>query len=100
MGFGACDVMNCIKHDWVIMKNMFSEGGISLARLESLEKVVRAGSITRVAQGDANVQSQLSRQIADLERSLGLQLLDRSGKPHVPTEAARRLAAACGRFVL
>lgn len=34
------------------MKDVFSEGGVSLARFQSLEKVVRAGSITRVAQGD------------------------------------------------
>jgi DNA-binding transcriptional LysR family regulator len=33
----------------------------------TLEKVVRAGSITRVAQGDPNVQTQISRQIAELE---------------------------------
>jgi DNA-binding transcriptional LysR family regulator len=64
-----------------------------------LEKVVRAGSITRVAQGDTNVQTQLSRQIAELERTMGLQLLDRTRKPYPPTEAARRLADACGCFV-
>jgi len=81
------------------MKSIFSEGGVSLARLQSLEKVVRAGSITRVAQGDTNVQSQLSKQIKDLEKTLGLQLLDRTRKPHSPTEAARRLADACGCFV-
>lgn len=81
------------------MKDIFSEGGVSLARLQSLEKVVRAGSITRVAQGDTNVQTQLSRQIAELEKTLGLRLLDRTRKPHSPTEAARRLADACGCFV-
>jgi DNA-binding transcriptional LysR family regulator len=81
------------------MKDIFSEGGVSLARLQSLEKVVRAGSITRVAQGDSNVQTQLSRQIAELEKTLGLQLLDRTRKPYPPTEAARRLADACGCFV-
>jgi LysR family cyn operon transcriptional activator len=81
------------------MKSIFSESGVSLARLQSLEKVVRAGSITRVAPGDATIQSQLSKQITDLEKSLGLQLLDRTRKPHSPTEAARRLADACGCFV-
>jgi LysR family cyn operon transcriptional activator len=81
------------------MKSIFSEGGVSLARLQSLERVVREGSITRVAQGDPNVQTQLSRQIAELEKTLGLQLLDRTRKPHPPTAAARRLADACGSFV-
>jgi DNA-binding transcriptional LysR family regulator len=81
------------------MKSIFSKNGVSLDRLQSLEKVVRAGSITRVAQGDTNVQSQISKQITDLEKTLGLQLLDRTRKPHSPTEAARRLADACGCFV-
>jgi DNA-binding transcriptional LysR family regulator len=88
-----------MKHDCVVMKSIFSESGVSLARLQSLEKVVRAGSIARVAPGDATIQSQLSKQITDLEKTLGLQLLDRTRKPHSPTEAARRLADACGCFV-
>jgi len=99
MDLGSCYRMNRMEHDCVVMKNIFSEGGVSLARLQSLEKVVRAGSFTRVAQGDTNVQSQLSRQISDLEKTLGLQLLDRTKKPHSPTAAARRLADACGCFV-
>lgn len=81
------------------MTGIFAKNGVSLERLQSLEKVVRAGSINRVAQGDTNVQTQLSRQIAELEKTLGLQLLDRTKKPHAPTEAARRLADACGCFV-
>jgi len=52
-----------------------------------------------VAQGDPNVQTLLSRQIAELEKALGLQLLDRTRKPYPPTDAARRLADACGRFM-
>jgi len=88
-----------MKHDFTVMKSIFSESGVSLARLQSLEKIVRAGNITGVAQGDTNVQTQLSRQIADLEKTMGLQLLDRTRKPHLPTDAARRLADACGRFV-
>lgn len=65
----------------------------------SLEKVVRAGCIRNAARGDANVQTLLSRQIAELEKALGLALLDRTRKPYPPTDAARRLADACGRFV-
>jgi len=81
------------------MNDLFSKNGVSLERLQSLEKVVRAGSITRVAQGDPNVQTLLSRQIAELEKTLGLQLLDRTRKPYPPTDSARRLADACGGFV-
>ncbi len=99
MNLGSCYGSNRMKHDCVVMKSIFSESGVSLARLQSLEKVVRAGSIARVAPGDATIQSQLSKQITDLEKTLGLQLLDRTRKPHSPTEAARRLADACGCFV-
>lgn len=88
-----------MSHDSAVMKSIFSKDGISLDRLLSLEKVVQAGSITGVAQGNANVQSQLSKQIKDLENTLGMKLLDRTRKPYSPTEAARRLATASGRFV-
>ncbi len=81
------------------MINVFLKDGISLDRLLSLKKVVEAGSITGVAEGNANLQSQLSKQIGDLEKALGMKLLDRTRKPYSPTEAARRLSDACGRFV-
>ena len=86
-------------YDSVVMFSIFSKDGISLDRLLSLKKVVESGSITGVAEGNANLQSQLSKQIGDLEKTLGMQLLDRARKPYSPTEAARRLADACGRFV-
>jgi hypothetical protein len=70
-----------------------------LDRLQTLEKVVRAGSIGLAAKGDPNVQSQISRQIGELEKAMGLQLLDRTKKPFQPTRAAQRLADSCGRFV-
>lgn len=81
------------------MKDIFSKNGVSLERLMSLDRVVRAGCIRNAARGDANVQTLLSRQIGELEKALGLSLLDRTRKPYPPTDSARRLAVACARFV-
>ena len=41
----------------------------------------------------------ITRQITDLEKVLGVELLDRQKKPFQPTRAALRLADACERFV-
>jgi DNA-binding transcriptional LysR family regulator len=81
------------------MTEIFSKNGVSLDRLQTLGKVVRAGSIAQAAKGDPGVQSQMSRQIGELETALGLELLDRTKKPFQPTRAAQRLADSCGRFV-
>lgn len=88
--------------DSVVMNDIFSKNGVSLDRLRALEKVVLAGNIALAAKGhpdQPNLPGQLSRQISDLEKVLGLQLLDRTRKPYPPTPEARRLAEACGRFV-
>ena len=86
-------------HDSAVMMNIFSRNGVSLERLQTLEKVVRAGGIALAAKGDPNVQSLISRQIAELEAALGVGLLDRATKPYLPTTAARSLADSCARFV-
>jgi DNA-binding transcriptional LysR family regulator len=81
------------------MAGIFSKKGVSLERLQSLEKVARAGSIVLAAKGDKIAEGLLSRQIGELEKVLGLQLLDRTKKPFQPTRAALRLADSCERFV-
>jgi DNA-binding transcriptional LysR family regulator len=81
------------------MTGIFSKNGVSLERLQTLGKVVRAGSIASAAKDDPNAQSLISRQITDLEKVLGLNLLDRTKKPFQPTPAALRLADSCERFV-
>ncbi len=58
-----------------------------------------AGSIASAAKGDPVAQSLISRQITDLEKVLGMELLDRQKKPFQPTRAADRLADSCERFV-
>lgn len=81
------------------MVGIFSKNGVSLERLQTLEKVVRAGSIALAANGDPSAQSLISRQIGELEKALGVELLDRTKKPFQPTRAAQRLADSCERFV-
>ncbi len=102
MDFSSCYRWNRMACDSVVMNDIFSKNGVSLDRLRALEKVVLAGNIALAAKGhpdQPNLPGQLSRQISDLEKVLGLQLLDRTRKPYPPTPEARRLAEACGRFV-
>ena len=86
-------------HDRTVMTEIFSKNGVSLERLQTLAKVVRAGSIALAAKGDPNAQSLISRQLGELEKTLGLELLERTKKPYQPTSAALRLADCCERFV-
>lgn len=67
---------------------LFEEGGLSLERLRSFLAVVDAGGIARAAPGNPTRQSQLSRQIGELESFFGYALVER----RVPTERGLRLA--------
>lgn len=67
-------------------------GGISLDRLRSFLSVVDAGGFAKSAPGDPSRQSQLSRQVRDVERALGVSLLRREGRSVAPTTAGLRLA--------
>lgn len=71
---------------------LFSKGGLSLDRLRSFLEMAEAGSIARAAPGDAVRQSQISRQIRELEEFFGAELTQRRGKTLVLTPAGRRLA--------
>jgi DNA-binding transcriptional LysR family regulator len=72
--------------------------GLSLDRLETLSGIVAQGGIARAAGGDANRQSQFSRQLAELEGWFGVELLDRSASPGKPTAAALRLVRQVDEF--
>ena len=72
--------------------------GLSLDRLETLSGIVAQGRIMRAAGGDANRQSQFSRQVAELEVWFGLKLLDSSSTPSKPTEAALRIVRQLDEF--
>lgn len=79
--------------------NPFSANGVSIDRMLTLAKVIRMGSITAAADGDPARQSQISRQIGELEDALGIRLLDRRTKPYSPTAEAVALVESCQRFM-
>src|SRR5262245_60224027 len=71
---------------------LFSRRGLSLDRLASFMRVVEAGGIARAAPKQPVQQSQLSRQLRELEEFFGARLFDRHGRSLVPNAAGRRLA--------
>jgi DNA-binding transcriptional LysR family regulator len=73
--------------------------GLSLERLISFLAVLDAGGIARTAPGQPARQSQLSRQIGELERALGVALFERGTQgPRVPSKAGARLACLVRDF--
>jgi DNA-binding transcriptional LysR family regulator len=71
---------------------LFSRGGLSLDRLRSFLAFAQAGSIAKAAPDDTTRQSQISRQIGELESFFGTELTVRRGKTLALSEAGRRLA--------
>jgi len=69
-----------------------SAKGVSIERLRGFCAVVEAGSIVRAAYQDPSRQSQLSRQIAELEDALEVKLFERVNRRLVLTESGRSLA--------
>lgn len=78
----------------IMIESIASVAGLSLDRLVTLCVVAEAGSIAEASGGDANRQSQFSRQIGELEGVFGAPLLDRRSRPHRLNAAGRRLAAS------
>lgn len=72
---------------------LFSKGGLSLERLRSFLEMAESGSIAKAAPGDSVRQSQISRQIRELEEFFGTELTQRRGKTLILTAAGIRLAA-------
>ncbi len=66
--------------------------GISLERLGAFLAIYEAEGIARAAPDDPVRQSQLSRQLGELERALATTLFERRGRSLVPTAAAAALA--------
>jgi DNA-binding transcriptional LysR family regulator len=88
-----------MRHDHAVMfKQLANQSGVSLERLASLCEVAEAGSIGQASRGDANRQSLLSRQIAELEAVFGLALLARQSRPFRLTPEGRELAQAARQF--
>ena len=81
-----------------MFKHLANQSGVSLERLASLCEVAEAGSIGQASRGDANKQSLLSRQIAELETVFGMALLARQTRPFRLTPEGRELAQAARQF--
>ena len=75
-----------------MFETLFSKGGLSLDRLRSFLEMAEAGSIAKAAPGEPVRQSQISRQIRELEEFFGAELTQRRGKTLVLTQAGKRLA--------
>ncbi|PZA11633.1 LysR family transcriptional regulator [Rhodopseudomonas palustris] len=72
---------------------------LDLELLRSFVSVVEAGGFTRAGERVHKTQSTVSQQIKRLEDDLGQQLLDRSGKEVLPTEAGERLLSYARRLL-
>lgn len=72
--------------------NLFARQGLSLERLRSFLLVADAGGMARAAPRQPARQSQLSRQIGELEEFFGQKLTERRGRTIALTAAGRQLA--------
>jgi DNA-binding transcriptional LysR family regulator len=75
-------------------ERLFAHSGLSLDRLRSFAEIIDAGGIMAAAEDDPNRQSQLSRQLRELERYFGTELLRRGRGPMRLTPAGTRLHEA------
>jgi DNA-binding transcriptional LysR family regulator len=77
-------------------ENLFAQSGLSLERLKTFREIVAAGGITAAAANDSNRQSQYSRQLKELERYFGVELLKRGRGPAELTDAGQHLYEIVG----
>lgn len=75
-----------------MFENLFSRAGLSLDRLRSLVEIDAAGGISQAAPGDVVRQSQLSRNLSQLETFFGMELKRRVGRGIELTAEGKRLA--------
>ena len=75
-----------------MFETLFERRGLSLDRLRAFVAVADAGGIARAAPRDPVRQSQLSRQISELEEYFGHALIRRAGRSVELTELGQRLA--------
>jgi DNA-binding transcriptional LysR family regulator len=79
-----------------MFENLFAQSGLSLERLKTFREIVAVGGITAAAGNDSNRQSQYSRQLKELERYFGVELLKRGRGPVELTDAGKRLYGIVG----
>lgn len=76
-----------------MFEDLFATGGLTLERLRGFMRMAEAGSIAKAAPDDVNRQSQISRQIRELEEFFGVELTQRRGRTLSLSSAGQRLAA-------
>ena len=79
--------------------NLVGRKNFSIDRLATLCHIAEAGSIGAATGGNANQQSQYSRQISELESFLGIDLLDRNSKPYRVNEKGLELSRICRNYL-
>lgn len=72
---------------------------ISLKQLRYFDAVVRTGHFGKAAEQCAITQPALSMQIQDMEKDLGVPLLERGRNGVIPTEAGREIAGRAARIL-
>jgi len=72
-------------------KNILQAKGLSIDRLQTFCAIVETGSIVKAANGDPVRQSLYSRQLKELENSLGLKLFFRRGRNWDLTDEGRKV---------
>src|SRR5215475_9724988 len=80
-----------------MFEDLFAQSGLSLERLKTFREIVAAGGISAAARDDSNRQSQYSRQLKELEKYFGVELLKRGHGPAELTDAGQRLYEIIGR---
>lgn len=81
----------------VMHEELFARGGLSLERLRTFCAIVHAGGIAAGAGDDPVRQSQFSRQLRELERFFGAELLIRGRGPGRTTPAGAELLEIASR---
>lgn len=76
----------------IMFEELFEKSGLSLDRLLTLCEVAEKGSIGEATKGDSNRQTQFSRQVSELEKFFGVELLNRESRPHRLSAEGRELA--------
>lgn len=83
----------------VMLGRLLRKKGVSMERLVSLCEIHEAGGIMAAAEGDPSRQSQLSRQVKELEDALDLSLMDRSTSPSRVSPEGEAIVRLVRRFL-
>ncbi len=81
-----------------VMGSVLLKSGLTVERLKSFCEIVTAGSMAAAAAGDLAKQSHYSRQIKELEVTLGIKLFTKEGKYLRPNDQGKRLAALTNMY--